>query len=607
MQRTSIDNDQQSRQQDERVGLLNTSGGNNEEDEGTLNVYHTDHTISKSGKDSCVLPFILSIFLISIPLLWFLLIFQNVYLNAFNYTPEFEYIYKNGNRTESLNNFIETNVNQHFPLLLKKYGIAGASLGIISEENNKYEVKFFNFGERDINFQVNNTVTVDTAFQTGELSETMTVFGVMKLLQENKINFTAPINSFLKRWKLESDKSDSITIKHLLTHTSGLENTDPYEYFYGYVPTQIKKPTTLDNLLNIKLINAIGTVNLDRKVIGAEYGILQYLIEDVSGMNFTSFMDTLIDGLGMSDLSTYTVNDLGLARTLSECYGNYFYVIPNYLFTTSSAFGFYTTVSDYSKLIVNILDYNNSKIVEPEYVNEIFYPVNEIKDKAKYPRKMALGYIIEDLSDGSQSIYRRGSNLGWRAQMNVNRRHKQGYILLTNTETASDVLDIFDCYWHYQLIGDEKLNTCDRYNSSSLADLITIIITAVFAAVVFVFWLTLSCLVCHKKVPLTCSFPFMSNNWLEVVGSATIVVRAIIVVTIAVIYVSLMVFLHSDIYGISAYNAFFIVFATKYAPYHLPYTSLIFGFLSFTLICCALFIYRDSSINKKQKNYQLIN
>lgn len=181
---------------EERTSLLRPSAAVEQVDEPALDVdfsaqaakevshYETDQAGSIGNwKDSCVLPFVFSVFIISIPLLWFFLVFQNVYLNPFNYSPEFESIGPQQGNTSFFNAanitisrpishlFIERNINDHFPKLLKQYGVAGAQLVLIDKEQenddktDNWRVRGYTFGLRDIYFQVNNTVDNFTLFQ----------------------------------------------------------------------------------------------------------------------------------------------------------------------------------------------------------------------------------------------------------------------------------------------------------------------------------------------------------------------------------------------------------------------------------------------------------
>lgn len=66
-------------------------------------------------------------------------------------------------------------------------------------------------------------VKPDTVFRIGSVSKTITAIGVMQLVESGKVGLDDPINDHLTSYKIDAaDGSDPITIRHLLTHTSGL-------------------------------------------------------------------------------------------------------------------------------------------------------------------------------------------------------------------------------------------------------------------------------------------------------------------------------------------------------------------------------------------------
>ena len=73
-------------------------------------------------------------------------------------------------------------------------------------------------------------VTTSTVFQIGSLSKQFIATGVVLLVQDRKINLDDKVNKYLagapRTW-------DAITVRHLLTHTSGLiregPGFDPYK------------------------------------------------------------------------------------------------------------------------------------------------------------------------------------------------------------------------------------------------------------------------------------------------------------------------------------------------------------------------------------------
>jgi CubicO group peptidase (beta-lactamase class C family) len=68
-------------------------------------------------------------------------------------------------------------------------------------------------------------VTPETRFQAASISKSLNSMGVLKLVQQGKLDPEADINNYLKGWKFPYDsvsKNKKITTYNLLSHTAGL-------------------------------------------------------------------------------------------------------------------------------------------------------------------------------------------------------------------------------------------------------------------------------------------------------------------------------------------------------------------------------------------------
>jgi len=71
----------------------------------------------------------------------------------------------------------------------------------------------------------------------GSISKSLNGVGILKLVQEGKLNLDSDINIYLKSWKFPYDslsKGKKITIANLLSHSAGLtvHGFDGYEKGY---------------------------------------------------------------------------------------------------------------------------------------------------------------------------------------------------------------------------------------------------------------------------------------------------------------------------------------------------------------------------------------
>ena len=102
--------------------------------------------------------------------------------------------------------------------LAQQHKVPGASLGILQGA----EVVVLSTGVANRNTGV--PVTPNTLFQIGSNTKLYTATLVMQLVDEGLVDLDAPVKRYLKDWELADPKArDAITVRHLMTHTSGIE------------------------------------------------------------------------------------------------------------------------------------------------------------------------------------------------------------------------------------------------------------------------------------------------------------------------------------------------------------------------------------------------
>jgi CubicO group peptidase (beta-lactamase class C family)/pimeloyl-ACP methyl ester carboxylesterase len=80
------------------------------------------------------------------------------------------------------------------------------------------------------NMEWNIPNTPQTKFRVGSITKQFTAMLIMQLVNEGKITLDAPITRYLPHYRRET--GDSISIHHLLTHSSGLPNYTNHDHFF---------------------------------------------------------------------------------------------------------------------------------------------------------------------------------------------------------------------------------------------------------------------------------------------------------------------------------------------------------------------------------------
>ena len=173
-------------------------------------------------------------------------------------------------------------------------------------------VHFERFGMQDI--AAAKPVEFDTIFRLYSMTKPITSIAVMMLYEEGHFQLTTPVSEFVPAFKDMKvytedgsaivDAEREVTIKHLLTHTTGLiyesdkedhpidQRYEDADLYGGDLANMIQK------LGDIPLIHQPG----DAWKYGMSTDVLGYLVQVVSGMPFETFLKTRIfEPLGMND------------------------------------------------------------------------------------------------------------------------------------------------------------------------------------------------------------------------------------------------------------------------------------------------------------------
>ena len=138
--------------------------------------------------------------------------------------------------------------------------------------------------------------TAHTAYPVASITKPLTATAIMLLAERGELDISEPAEKYMKplEFAAHRGKSADVTIKHLLNHTSGL----PMHFNYFYVDEPYE-PQPLEDTLNRYgfLMHAPGEVY---QYSNLGYGVLGYIISQVSGMPYEEFMrKEIFEPLGM--------------------------------------------------------------------------------------------------------------------------------------------------------------------------------------------------------------------------------------------------------------------------------------------------------------------
>jgi CubicO group peptidase (beta-lactamase class C family) len=224
---------------------------------------------------------------------------------------------------------------------IKKQFVGNFALAVMKDGVVEYE-QFYSAGK---------PVDRNTVFQVSSLSKWISAVGIMKLVEDGKLDLDTPVSRYLTRWQLPPSEfnNEEVTVRRLLSHTAGLTDGLGYSGF----KTGVALPSLEQSLTQAPDADegSSGAVQVGIqpgstfKYSGGGYTLLQLLVEEVSHQSFADYMtQSIFQPLGMMH-STYVWSDSS-EYALAEFYNQDGTTSEHYRYTSLAATSLYTSLAD---------------------------------------------------------------------------------------------------------------------------------------------------------------------------------------------------------------------------------------------------------------------
>jgi CubicO group peptidase (beta-lactamase class C family) len=287
-------------------------------------------------------------------------------------------------------------------------------------------------------------VTPATRFQAASISKPVTAWGVLRLVEQGRIDLDEPVVGHLRRWCPPPSpfQADGITVRRLLSHTAGLS-------VHGYVGQTLARPLPAieaslagegGGSFPVELLDAPGRRWL---YSGGGYSVLQLLVEELTGRRFADVMQTEVLGpLGMTASSFRWRRTAATARPhdADGCQ------VPDFAFAEQAAAGLVTTAPDLARFVAAALPGPEGEppgrgVLRPAGVRLALTAAPGTEGR------WGLGYAHGLLSDGDRLAYHEGANRGWRAGLALLPDRRTGIVALANSDAGSAPINAVVQQW----------------------------------------------------------------------------------------------------------------------------------------------------------------
>lgn len=292
-------------------------------------------------------------------------------------------------------------------------------------------------------------INSETMFSVGSISKVVNAFLILKLVDSGKLDLDTDINQYLIDWKVPQNrftKSGPVTLRHILSHTSGFS----VHGFADYLPEE-PIPTTLQVLNGLapaknEKVALIFPVGSKEKYSGGAITITQKIVEDITGLPYhEAAQKLLIAPLGLKRTSyenplpshwknvAKAHNESGEEVALPRGYQT----MPE-----AAASGLWTSPSDLAQILIAVyasLEAHSDSFISKNLATQMITKVG--------PSKFGLGPGISS-HKGDKLMQHAGANESYRAYFCFYFEKGTGYVGFTNGTNGMDFLmgslDLFD-------------------------------------------------------------------------------------------------------------------------------------------------------------------
>jgi len=358
-------------------------------------------------------------------------LFMRLYAQDKKYAHEIELKIKAVENNLGLPVRIEGEPNQTLKERMNFYHVNGVSIAVIKD----YKIEWARaYGWADSAEQ--RRVTTGTLFQAGSVSKSLNGVGVLKMVQDKRLNLYADVNNYLTTWKFPYDslsKNKKITLANLLSHTAGLSVHGFPGYEKGDAIPSLVQILNGEKPANTDAVRSAFEPGLKYQYSGGGTEVSQLIIQEITKKPYDEFMwETVLKPMGMKN-STYTQPPSeDKQKLLASGYYNDGKAVKGkyHVYPEQAAAGLWTNPTDLARYIIETqlaLQGKSAKVLSQEMTKLRLTPYVE--------KSAALGVFI--IKRGEQTYFHHsGADEGFVSQYYGNMEGGNGVVVMINSDNG---------------------------------------------------------------------------------------------------------------------------------------------------------------------------
>jgi CubicO group peptidase (beta-lactamase class C family) len=296
---------------------------------------------------------------------------------------------------------LESFLDDFFARRMEEHHIAGAAISVV-KDGKLFFAKGYGYADIEKDIPVDPEQTI---FHIGSNGKVFTWTAVMQLVEQGKLDLDTDINSYLD-FRIPDTYPQPITLKHLMTHTSGFEDrwlgsvvsdTDELmpsrEWLISHMAARVYPPGIY-----------AGYSNYNAMLAG-------YIVARASGQPYDRYMqEQIFTPLGMTHSSAQSSIPADLRNNLSVGYeyvDGAFQTVPDYTAQPAllASGGHQMSATDMAHFMIAHLEngrYSDATIGEARILKETTAQQMQSTLYTPDPRLLGMAYVFSDWSDNGQ-------------------------------------------------------------------------------------------------------------------------------------------------------------------------------------------------------------
>jgi len=278
--------------------------------------------------------------------------------------------------------------------------------------------------------------------QVGSVAKVLIATGILRLSSQGMLDIDSPINKILPNIIFDNpwEKTNPVTVRDLLNHTSGLEDAKFWQIF----STKPTSDTPLESIFfkdaSVLKIRTKPGSRFSYSNMG--YTMLGLIIEKATHESYESYLDVnLLNPLGMNNSTFHFVTQKGKNADQNLAMGHFDdgtsqENLPMYL---RPAGQFTTTANDMALLPTFLMSdgkINGEQFIKKELLNQMGKPVSTESNKNGLNTGYQFGLSYRDRY-GVTGYFHRGNTIGFRSTFYLFPEEKKAFFISFNTDSET--------------------------------------------------------------------------------------------------------------------------------------------------------------------------